>query len=154
RSSLRGLARFAIPRLPLVSLGLGAAALVIWAGYRFSFGVVDNTGFSLPAPEFFSGVSDAIAHNREGHNNYLFGKYEQFVLLYVFPVALSVKTPVPFLFLTFGAAVAAARHRTAARWPLACAVGMLLVGDTKPYQHRHTACSRCLHWPSHWGGEF
>jgi hypothetical protein len=52
-----------------------AGALVVWAGYWFSFGKVPAWNIKLPAPEFFDGLLAPQSHNREGHLGYLLGHY-------------------------------------------------------------------------------
>jgi hypothetical protein len=126
RPSFGTLRALAASRLALLPLGLAAAALVVWAGYHFSFGKVHFADLRLPAPELYRGISDVIEHNRTGHISYLLGERRETGWWYFFPVALAVKTPLPFLLLALGGAVVAARGKTAARWPLACAVGILL----------------------------
>jgi Dolichyl-phosphate-mannose-protein mannosyltransferase len=114
------------PRLALVPLGLVVAAFVIWAGYRFSFGEVQFATWRLPAPELYSGIQQVIEHNRTGHMSYLLGQRSTSGWWYFFPVVLAVKTPLPFLFLTFGGIVVAVLGKTPARWPLAYCAGLLL----------------------------
>lgn len=126
RPSFGTLCALAVSRLALLPLGLAAASLVVWAGYHFAFGKVHFADLRLPAPELYRGISEVIEHNRTGHISYLLGERRETGWWYFFPVALAVKTPLPFLFLALGGAVVAARRKTAARWPLACAVGILL----------------------------
>ncbi len=68
--------------------------LTVWAGYRFSTGVN-----GLPAPEFWTGIEIVKAHNSNGHLSYLWGEISQHGWWYYFPVAIAVKTPLPFLLL-------------------------------------------------------
>ncbi len=127
RPSLRAMLSDANERLLHVAIGIAVAAVVIWAGYRFSFGPPGGAGWSVPAPEFYTGIVDLIAHNREGHDNYLLGRHDRAGWWYYFPVALSVKAPLAFLFLAVAGAATAIWRRTPARWPLACSIGILLV---------------------------
>jgi len=83
------------------ALALGTAVLVIWAGYRFSYGPVFFANIKLPAPELFSGIKSVWEHNKSGHPSYLFGEHRDFGWWYFFPVALGIKTPFPFLLLLF-----------------------------------------------------
>jgi dolichyl-phosphate-mannose-protein mannosyltransferase len=55
-------------------LAVATGALVIWAGYLFSFGPVPGWHISLPAPEVFDGVRSALHHNSIGHPAYLLGR--------------------------------------------------------------------------------
>jgi hypothetical protein len=53
--------------MPSLGLAVLVACLLIWAGYRFSFGKV-------PAPELFQGIQDVMRHNAEGHPSFLLGE--------------------------------------------------------------------------------
>ncbi len=121
-----GVALFAVsrtfPGLRMV-LGFGlAAALVIWAGYGFSYGTMPGVQFApppeslqqtvqetvedwvddrpVPAPVFWRGVLDVLGHNAQGHQGYLLGKVSQTGWWYYFPVVLAVKSTLPLLALT------------------------------------------------------
>lgn len=65
----------------------------------------------LPAPAFFQGLIDVLAHNDAGHAAYLLGEWADHGRLLYFPVALGVKTTLPLLALAAWALVTAARHR-------------------------------------------
>jgi hypothetical protein len=73
------------------------ASLVIWAGYRFSFGKTQGVSFSIPAPELFSGIADVRKHNASGHLTYLLGVANTVGWPYFYVVALAVKTPLAVL---------------------------------------------------------
>jgi hypothetical protein len=75
------------------------ACLVIWAGFRFSFGPPNFAHVSLPAPRFFDGLNDIRMHNQEGHSSYVLGERHHFGVWYFFPVTLGVKTPLALLLL-------------------------------------------------------
>jgi hypothetical protein len=62
------------------------ACLVIWAGFRFSFGPPNFAHVSLPAPRFFDGLNDIRMHNQEGHSSYVLGERHHFGVWYFFPV--------------------------------------------------------------------
>jgi 4-amino-4-deoxy-L-arabinose transferase-like glycosyltransferase len=118
-------------RARLATLGLAAlvACVVVWAGYRFSFGQPDFGGIPLPAPEFFNGVRQLMKHNSEGHMSYLLGRFSLTGFWYYYPVALAVKTPLGFLLLLGTGLALACRKRADAQgaWlPLALATGILL----------------------------
>jgi len=92
RPALPKIAALARERAPTFVLAALTGALIIWAGYWFSFG-------KLPAPEFFDGLLSAQSHDRGGHPAYLLGKYSLNGWWYYFPVVLAVKTPIAFLIL-------------------------------------------------------
>jgi hypothetical protein len=83
-----------------------AALLVIWAGYRFSFGTVPFASVRLPFPELYDGVMEVVQHNRQGHyTSYLLGERRDLGWWYYYFIALGVKTPLAFLgLLAFGVA--------------------------------------------------
>ena len=115
-------------RRRITHLGVSAltALLVIWAGYQLSYRplvtkggphvtidryfassetlkhlayfVIENV--SIPAPEMVFGINEVRRHNEEGHPGYLLGQYSNYGWWYFFPVALAVKSPLPFLALT------------------------------------------------------
>jgi hypothetical protein len=100
----------------------GAAALVVWAAYGFSFERV-------PAPEFWSGLGEVLARRQIGWEAYLFGHISTRGFWYFFPVALAVKTPIALATLTGLGATAAWRS---AEWrvlaPAAAAALILIAG--------------------------
>jgi hypothetical protein len=96
-------------RAPLFGLAVLTGALVIWAGYRFSFA-------GGPAPELFAGVRQVMAHNEVGHPTYLLGEVGDTGWWYYFPVILFYKTPLPFLaLLTYGTFLCLRHPRQAPR---------------------------------------
>lgn len=135
-----------------------SAIVVVWAGYRFSVGpLITEADIPLesrpaaqgslggvyraayhiarapvyPAPEFFQGLAMVHGKNQAGQKAFLLGDVRRDGWWYFFPVALSVKTPIPFLVL-FGIGVAAAlRPSGPSRWralaPAAAAGAILLV---------------------------
>jgi len=135
-----------------------SAILMAWAGYRFSigplvteadvplegrpeaqgdFGGLYRAAYKLarapvyPAPEFFQGLAMLRGKNQAGQKAYLLGDVRQDGWWYFFPVALAVKTPIPFLLL-FGLGTAAALRlpgpsRRRALAPAAAAAAILLV---------------------------
>lgn len=137
--------------------GCAAAAtvLVVWAGYRFSVGRMDAlapevkgwlhllppvaerrglTGWFihavLPMPELFHGLRFLLAHDAAGHEAYLLGQVAERGFLAFYPVALAVKTPLPFLVLVV-AALPWLRRRRPDLWPaqalVLAALGIVLV---------------------------
>jgi hypothetical protein len=131
RPRIAWLARAVRERLPSFGLAVLVACLLIWAGYRFSFGRVEFAGMRLPAPELFRGIQQVIEHNALGHGGYLLGQRSQTGWWYFFEVALGVKTPLAFLILLGLGLAPALRQEARCRrpWlPLAFAGGILLAG--------------------------
>lgn len=110
------------------ALALFTAAMLMWAAYWFSFGIVPGINISLPAPEFFRGILDALAHDQNGHGSFLFGEYRRTGWWYYFPVALGLKTPIAFLILLGLGVVVCLRERARLLplFPLAFSLGILV----------------------------
>ena len=118
-------------RAAIFGFAVCIGALVIWAGYWFSFGKVPGWNIRLPAPEFFDGLLVAQAHNRRGHPAYLLGHFSVNGWWYYFPIALAVKTPVAFLLLAGSGIYVSCRRLTAKAWlPLAFSLGVLIPAMT------------------------
>jgi hypothetical protein len=125
-------------RVRLLPFGLAvlAGCVVVWAGYRFSFGkvVLRDVAFSsfrVPAPELWAGIQQVRIHNAMGHLDYLLGTAGGTGFWDFYLVALGVKTPLGFLaLLVVGVALAfRKRPRGNELWlPLAFSTGILLVG--------------------------
>jgi hypothetical protein len=115
RPPLRRIAADALRRAPGLALAAAVAFLVVWAGFRFSFGKVYFANMSLPFPEYFEGIRQVIEHDRVGHLSYLLGRISPTGFWQFYPVALAVKTPIGFLLLLGGAAWLAWRKREAMR---------------------------------------
>jgi hypothetical protein len=130
RPSAAQFVRQARERTASFILAAFVAALCVWFGYRFSVGTttVHHHIFTAPAPEFFSGIRELFKHNGVGHAASLLGHFGYSGWWYYFPVALAVKTPIPFLILsTIGVIVAVNRaHRIEYLLPLALVLGILL----------------------------
>ena len=72
------------------------AAVVIWAGYAFTVGRVAN--LVVPAPAFVRGVINLISLDKSGmFESYAFGRSTLQGWWWYFPVALGLKTTLPFL---------------------------------------------------------
>jgi hypothetical protein len=139
-------------RTTRLRLTYAAALLTIWAGYRFAVGplTAPDAGTAavaptalpaldrlarahvFPAPALFEGLGQLAAKNRAGHKSYLLGEVRTTGWWYFFPVALAVKTPLPFLLLTAAGLAATWRllsgvERRRQLEPAAIAFGILLV---------------------------
>jgi hypothetical protein len=125
-----GLWRLAKQRLAPLAVAVVIAALAIWAGYFFSFGIgrLPGRDVHLPAPEFLDGIRSALHHNREGHGAFLLGQFRSNGWWYYFPVALAVKSPIAFLMLVAIGTIAGYRERArpVCLLPLVFSLGILL----------------------------
>ena len=118
------------------------AALVIWASYRFSVGALSDlpqylcdwqvygpgvdgwrgtianalAEVTLPAPEFLHGVLVLLAHNQAGHWAYALGEVSQTGFWYFYPLALLVKTPLPFILFFAAGIVLSLLYRKKMAW--------------------------------------
>jgi hypothetical protein len=109
--------RVAIPWRHAV-VGCAAAALVVWAFYRFDVGTIWHHRIAVPAPELFRGVKPFLKHATEGHPAFLLGQRSDTGWWYYFFVAIAVKTPLPLLALAAVGGVASVRAaRGDERWP-------------------------------------
>jgi hypothetical protein len=118
-----------------IALAAFAALVVIWAGYRFSIGRLDDlpamdfmgtpvlppTGarsalvawlcrLRLPAPEFWHGALFLRAHDVHGHLAFLFGQTREHGFRTFYLVGLLLKSPLPFLLLLVAAVPATFRR--------------------------------------------
>jgi 4-amino-4-deoxy-L-arabinose transferase-like glycosyltransferase len=126
---------------------LAGIAAITWALYRFSLwpepiynfpppaillALADKHDFGsrlllhllrlgpIPAPEFFTGLAHLSEHAASGHESFLLGRTSTHGWWYFFPVAVGVKTPLPFLLLSIpGAAWLLRRSRREREWLLA-----------------------------------
>lgn len=123
--------REAVSRLPRFALAVLVACLIVWAAYRFSFGKVYFADLRLPAPDLYAGIKQMMEHNASGHTGYLLGVRRTTGFWDFYEVALAVKTPLAFLFLT-GYGIALIWRKAAAPKrlyiSLAFSVALLLVG--------------------------
>jgi hypothetical protein len=131
--SLRKSPRLIEPATPLWRDGLvvvGAAALSVWAVYRFGVGPLTPGGAPVPAPEFFRGLSAFLTHGSGGHPAFLLGEVRLRGWWYYYLVVLAVKTPLPLLALAVVGIVDASRARKHEDWtgfiPVAGVVGVLI----------------------------
>jgi hypothetical protein len=114
--------RPALRMLPSIAVIAAAGFFVIWAVFRFSVGPiflpekrdwydrvfpewalesVHKVGDSvpIPAPELARGVLELLAHSEDGHFSYFRGEVGTQGWWEYFPIAIGLKTPIPFLIL-------------------------------------------------------
>lgn len=129
----------------LLTAGL-VAAIAIWGAFGFSFATIAETnpdaphmardgGFServihvpLPAPDLMIGLMAVRVHNRAGHFAFLLGRTSPTGWWYYFPVALAVKTPIPYLLLALCGSWLLFVRRHPARFLVVIAAAILLIG--------------------------
>jgi len=114
--------------LPTLAYAVSTAFLLIWAGYRFSFGKVGNLW--LPFPEAFSGFQAVLEHNAQRNFSYLLGQTNSTGFWYFYPVVLAVKTPLAYLILVaIGIPQAFRRDAGSRAWiPLSFSIAILAIG--------------------------
>src|SRR5687768_3619549 len=88
-----------------------AAALVVWAVYRFHVGPLSPDGVPVPAPELFRGLVAFFTHGSGGHPAFLLGEVRLRGWWYYDLVVLAVKTPLPLLALAIAGGAYAIRAR-------------------------------------------
>lgn len=69
------------------------AFLLLWAIYRFEFGVVDGILFPIPAPSHLLPLRKLQQHMQDGHAAFLMGQNYHHGDWRYFPVAFALKTP-------------------------------------------------------------
>jgi hypothetical protein len=123
RPAVSEIARLFVARLPWIGLAALFSLLIIWAGYRFSFGNTVWIPFRVPFPELYAGVRDVMDHNKNGHRAYLLGALRMEGWWLYFPTLIVVKLPLALLIL---AAVGLWRRpaRSGGAWPFAFAVAI------------------------------
>lgn len=81
------------------ALIVAGAFTLLWATYRFEFGVVDGIPFSIPAPSHLLPLIKLQQHMQDGHAAFLMGQNYHHGDWRYFPVAFALKTPPLTLFL-------------------------------------------------------
>ncbi len=140
RPGWKRLAALAKRRAAPLAVAVLVGALVVWAGYLFSFGAVPGWSVRLPAPELFDGIRRAMRHNAGEGGGYLFGRLSPTGWWYFFPAALTVKTPLAFLFLLgLGGWLTVRAGHARPLLPWAFSLGILAPAMTSPvnYGVRH-----------------
>jgi 4-amino-4-deoxy-L-arabinose transferase-like glycosyltransferase len=129
-------------RATQIAMLLPVAGFVVWGAYGFSLGPLTDLpsrmgewpiygpeigglrgflvnsvgGATIPAPELLHGISFLLWHNEYGHPAYALGNLSDTGFWYFYPVALLVKTPIPFMLLALAGLVAAFRRARATPW--------------------------------------
>jgi hypothetical protein len=112
-SHLRERARQAVAPM---TISLAIAALLVWAGYRFSFGKWPwRFDWPMPAFEFFRGIMATVHRNTDAGLSFFAGSWQHGHLLF-FPTALMIKTPLPVLILAVAGIAVLWRDRTRHAW--------------------------------------
>jgi hypothetical protein len=122
------------PRLATLALSIVCALLLLWGMYFFSWGVVGQSNapitpgwaqmistWHVPAPALWRSVIQASVLSHTGKVSYLLGSRRLGGSVAFFPVALLVKTPIPFLALAFVGSLLAALNSIRGRDWKACA---------------------------------
>jgi len=131
-----------LPKLKTLALAGLIAFLLVWAGYRFSVGTLQeplNSGLAdrsafwktlshvpLPAPLLWDGMLLVKGLHADGHTAYLLGEIRDTGWWYFFPVALGVKTPLPILILALTGLVSLFRKPNWASLAPALCAGLIL----------------------------
>ena len=97
RPPVREFWRLLVGRMPWLGLAALLGFVVIWAGYRFSFGKTVWIPFPVPFPELFAGIDNVIRHNRAGHVAYFMGEVREEGWWTFFPTLIAIKIPLAIL---------------------------------------------------------
>ena len=97
RPPVREFWRLLVGRMPWLGLAALLGFVVIWAGYRFSFGKTVWIPFPVPFPELFSGIQQVIVHNERGHLAYFMGEVRTDGWWTFFPTLIAIKIPLAIL---------------------------------------------------------
>ena len=122
---------------PLCAAGF-TALVTVWAGYRFSVGVVD--GILIPAPQFVSALRFIADFNAQGQPAFLLGQLSDTGWWYYYPAALALKIPLAFLLLVGCGLLSSRRRGTRFASPLIFVAAILLVGSFESGQYRSGTC--------------
>ena len=116
RRDVKSVVRRAGRSLPFLAAAGAMALVVIWGGYRFSYGETSWFTSRVPFPELFSGIDQVREHNAKGHLTYLLGSQSMDGWWLYFPALITVKTPLAVLLLLLAGLIWKAPHRPGS-WP-------------------------------------
>ncbi|MGB5283456.1 MAG: hypothetical protein WBM75_16870 [Polyangiales bacterium] len=137
--------------LPLATVAAPVAFVVLWGAYGFSVGHVADLpatvcGYpvygdaveglrgslgqallerTIPMPELVHGLLMLASHNEAGHSAYALGQVRTDGFWFFYPLALAVKSPLPFLVLLVTAFVAAFAGFRRLPWSSAAVLGTI-----------------------------
>jgi hypothetical protein len=124
-------------RIEQFAAGALLAFLMVWAAYKFSFGIFDvgmrpawqriANQYRIPAPQFFAGLHMVHRHSVAGHWGYLLGESRRYGWWYYFPVIIFFKTPLAFLVAAAIGVVRMLRSRNAEALGVAIAPMAMLI---------------------------
>ena len=115
-------------RAMTLPIAAGAAFLLVWAMYRFSFGQAPYLSMAVPFPEFYWGIEQVRLHNQGGHAAFLLGTISRTGFLLYYPVVLAIKTPIGLLMAAGLGAVVIARRRLSLATMLPAVFGLVMLG--------------------------
>ena len=150
--------------------------LVGWAGYRFSLssattaaerphytldqlfgasGALHHVAYAaaespfIPAPAFFQGLAKVRFKESMGHKSYLLGHVRQTGWWYFFPVALAVKSTIPFLLLAAMGIFYLGKSSSATGCKLDCSGAFSSSLDPASSLHAESHQHRCASYSPH-----
>jgi hypothetical protein len=97
--------------LAVLAVAALSATVTVWAIYGFEVSRSDAWGFTIPAASYVDGLHAIGRRLRKESPAFLLGDYSTEGWWYYFPVAFTVKTPLPLLVLLFSSLVYAWRAR-------------------------------------------
>jgi 4-amino-4-deoxy-L-arabinose transferase-like glycosyltransferase len=133
------------------------AFIVTWGAFGFSFRTMADanpqaaeiargaavpeswTRIKVPAPDLLLGFLTVRLHNRAGHPAFLLGQVSDSGWWYYFPIALGVKTPIPYLLLAVAGSwlLLKRRHRDALLVAIAAVILLIAMSSRINIGVRH-----------------
>lgn len=124
-ASTHGIKRFGISAAARLALAACMGLVLLWGSYAFSVGRIQDALFIspesmslshrlpqsarvlaakliqanpvIPAPDLFRGITLVLAMNKQAPESFLLGQLKSGGWWYFFPVAVALKTPIPFM---------------------------------------------------------